>query len=129
VLVKEALKADEKTGTEAFGVGEELVTAAPLKGVGEGKGGKPIPVFRVRKGTPASISDGGIVLLDLAVETSAAETAAPANVTPPVVNDAELWEKDSPIRLRIAQLRTRNALLEEQLQRLRPPLQVRGKKK
>ena len=129
MLVKEALKADEKTGTEAFGVGEELVTAAPLKGVGEGKGGKPIPVFRVRKGTPASISDGGIVLLDLAVETSAAETAAPANVTPPVVNDAELWEKDSPIRLRIAQLRTRNALLEEQLQRLRPPLQVRGKKK
>jgi hypothetical protein len=44
VLVKEALKADEKTGTEAFGVGEELVTAAPLKGVGEGKGGKPIPL-------------------------------------------------------------------------------------
>jgi len=69
------------------------------------------------------------LLPDLAVETSAAETAAPANVTPPVVNDAELWEKDSPIRLRIAQLRTRNALLEEQLQRLRPPLQVRGKKK
>jgi hypothetical protein len=69
------------------------------------------------------------LLPDLAVETSASETAAPANVTPPVVNDAELWEKDSPIRLRIAQLRTRNALLEEQLQRLRPPLQVRGKKK
>ena len=68
MLVKETLKADEKTGTEAFGVGEELVTAAPLKGVGEGKGGKPIPVFRVRKGTPASISDGGIVLLDLQPE-------------------------------------------------------------
>jgi hypothetical protein len=60
---------------------------------------------------------------------NAAETPAPANVTPPVVNDADLWEKESPIRLRIAQLRTRNALLEEQLQRLRPPLQVRGKKK
>jgi len=79
------------------------------------------------------------LLPELAVETTlpetspppskAVETAAPANVTPPVVNDAELWEKDSPIRLRIAQLRTRHALLEEQLQRLRPPLQVRGKKK
>lgn len=39
-----------------------------MKGVGEGKGGKPIPVFRVRKGTPASISDGSIVLLDLQPE-------------------------------------------------------------
>jgi hypothetical protein len=63
------------------------------------------------------------------LENMAAEKAAPATVAPPVVNDAELWEQDSPIRSRIAQLRTRNALLEEQLQRLRPPVQVRGKKK
>lgn len=59
----------------------------------------------------------------------AIETAEPPAVTPPVVNDAELWEQGSPIRIRIAQLRTRNALLEEQFQRLRPPVQVRGKKK
>jgi hypothetical protein len=63
------------------------------------------------------------------LENMAAEKAAPATVPPPVVNDAELWEQDSPIRSRIAQLRTRNSLLEEQLQRLRPPFQVRGKKK
>jgi hypothetical protein len=63
------------------------------------------------------------------LENTTADKAVPAAVTPPVVNDAELWEKDSPIRLRIAQLRTRNSLLEEQLQRLRPPFQVRGKKK
>jgi hypothetical protein len=64
-----------------------------------------------------------------ALENTTADKAVPAAVTPPVVNDAELWEKDSPIRLRIAQLRTRNSLLEEQLQRMRPPFQVRGKKK
>lgn len=62
-------------------------------------------------------------------ETTAAEKASPATVTSPVVNDAELWEQASPVRLRIAQLRTRNSILDEQLQRLRPPFQVRGKKK
>lgn len=62
-------------------------------------------------------------------ETTAAEKAGPATVTSPVVNDAELWEQASPVRLRIAQLRTRNSILDEQLQRLRPPFQVRGKKK
>lgn len=56
------------------------------------------------------------------------EKPAP-EVSPPVLSVAELWEQGSPIRTRIAQLRTRNSLLEEQLQRLRPPVQVRGKKK
>jgi hypothetical protein len=84
--------------------------------------------------TPAQVSTPETLKTDAllpeqAVQTPAAETAAPATVTPPVVNDAELWEQDSPIRLRIAQLRTRNSLLDEQLQRLRPPFQVRGKKK
>jgi hypothetical protein len=79
------------------------------------------------------------VLPEKAVETTAPETkspdnmaadkAVPATVTAPVVNDADLWEQGSPIRSRIAQLRTRNSLLDEQLQRLRPPFQVRGKKK
>jgi hypothetical protein len=62
-------------------------------------------------------------------ETTAAEKTGPATVTPPVVNDAELWEQASPVKLRIAQLRTRNSILDEQLQRLRPPFQARGKKK
>lgn len=61
-------------------------------------------------------------------ESKAAETP-PSPAEAPVVNDAELWEQGSPIRIRIAQLRTRNALLEEQLQSLRPLFQVRGKKK
>jgi hypothetical protein len=72
------------------------------------------------------------------VDKSADDNVAPdttqtaqssAAVTPPLVSDAELWEQGSPIRTRIAQLRTRNSLLEEQLQKLRPPFQVRGKKK
>jgi hypothetical protein len=48
--------------------------------------------------------------------------------TPPVLDEAALWEQDSPVRNRLAQLRSRNALLGEQLQRLKPPFQARGKK-
>lgn len=59
----------------------------------------------------------------------AAEKPAPDAAPTPELSVAELWEQGSPIRTRIAQLRTRNSLLEEQLQRLRPPVQVRGKKK
>jgi hypothetical protein len=72
-------------------------------------------------------------LAELASPASHPSASAPeskAAEKPPVVNDAELWEQGSPIRTRIAQLRTRNAFLEEQLQRWRPPVvQVRGKKK
>jgi hypothetical protein len=52
-----------------------------------------------------------------------------APVMPPLIPDAELWDQGSTVKSRMAQLRTRNALLDEQLQRLRPPFQVRGKKK
>ena len=62
-------------------------------------------------------------------DNAASEKLATADATPPMLSVAELWEQGSPIRLRIAQLRTRNSLLDEQLQRLRPPVQVRGKKK
>jgi hypothetical protein len=62
-------------------------------------------------------------------DNMAAEKPAPEAAPTPVLSVAELWEQGSPIRTRIAQLRTRNSLLEEQLQRLRPPVQVRGKKK
>ncbi|PUE43313.1 hypothetical protein [Limnohabitans sp. Hippo3] len=48
--------------------------------------------------------------------------------TPPVLDEAALWEQDSPVKNRLAQLRSRNALLGEQLQRLKPPFQARGKK-
>jgi hypothetical protein len=72
---------------------------------------------------------GPTALLEKAPESQVVDQAATATVTPPVLNDAELWEQGSPIRIRIAQLKTRNSLLEEQIQRLRPPTQVRGKKK
>jgi hypothetical protein len=62
-------------------------------------------------------------------EHVATEQVAPSPTAAPELTVAELWEQGSPIRIRIAQLRTRNSLLEEQLQRLRPPVQVRGKKK
>lgn len=62
-------------------------------------------------------------------DRAATEKPAPEAAAPAMLSVAELWEQGSPIRTRIAQLRTRNSLLEEQLQRLRPPVQVRGKKK
>jgi hypothetical protein len=51
----------------------------------------------------------------------------PAAPPPPVLDEAALWEKDSPVKNRLAQLRTRNALLGEQLQRLKSPSPARGK--
>jgi hypothetical protein len=47
---------------------------------------------------------------------------------PIVLSEADLWERESPINHRLSELRTRNALLNEQLQRLKPPFQARGKK-
>ena len=54
----------------------------------------------------------------------------PAEVPPAplVLKEVDLWEKESPIQQRLSQLRTRNAQLTEQLQRLKPPVPVRGKK-
>ena len=71
-----------------------------------------------------------ITLSDITLsDNTATPTPTPEAAPNPVLSVAELWEQGSPIRTRIAQLRTRNSLLEEQLQRLRPPVQVRGKKK
>jgi hypothetical protein len=53
----------------------------------------------------------------------------PAAFTPaPLLDEAALWEQDNPVKSRLAQLRTRNALLDEQLQRLKTPFHARGKK-
>ncbi len=40
--------------------------------------------------------------------------------------DASVWEEDNPIRQRLANLRTRNAELEEQIQRLNLTMPARG---
>lgn len=47
---------------------------------------------------------------------------------PAPLDEAALWEKDNPVKSRLAQLKARNAILEEQLQRLQPPFQARGKR-
>ena len=47
---------------------------------------------------------------------------------PVPLDEAMLWEKDNPVKSRMAQLKARNAALEEQLQRLQSPFQARGKK-
>lgn len=44
------------------------------------------------------------------------------------VDEAVVWEKDNPVKTRLAQLQARNALLQEQLQRLKSTFQARGKK-
>lgn len=52
-----------------------------------------------------------------------------AQPVPQVLDVAALWEQGSPVKTRLDQLKTRNALLQEQFQRLRPAIPVRGKKK
>ena len=58
---------------------------------------------------------------------STAPVTAP-RVLPMPIDEAAIWEKDSPIKTRMSQIKARNALLEEQLQRLQSPFQARGRK-
>jgi hypothetical protein len=58
---------------------------------------------------------------------SIAPVTAP-RVLPMPIDEAAIWEKDSPIKTRMSQIKARNALLEEQLQRLQSPFQARGRK-
>ena len=80
---------------------------------------KPRPGVRLK--TPPS-TPVAPVLPSLAVMPIAAITA------PPMLDEASLWEQDNPVKSRLAQLRTRNALLDEQLQRLKTPFHARGNK-
>ncbi len=60
---------------------------------------------------------------------STAEQLPPKPAPAPApLDEAALWEKDNPVKSRMAQLKARNAILEEQLQRLQPPFQARGKR-
>ena len=58
---------------------------------------------------------------------SIAPVTAPRFLPMPI-DEAAIWEKDSPIKTRMSQIKARNALLEEQLQRLQSPFQARGRK-
>jgi hypothetical protein len=55
-------------------------------------------------------------------------SALATRILPPPIDEAAIWEKDNPVKNRMTQLKARNALLEEQLQRLQSPFQARGRK-
>lgn len=59
---------------------------------------------------------------------SAPAPLAAVPLAPGPVDEAAIWEADNPVKSRMAQLKARNALLEEQLQRLQPHFQARGRK-
>lgn len=61
------------------------------------------------------------------VMATTASVTAPRILSMPI-DEAAIWEKDSPIKTRMSQIKARNALLEEQLQRLQSPFQARGRK-
>ena len=79
------------------------------------------PRAKVRLKTPIQVASPEVLQAPRPPDT-------PAASPPPVLDEAALWEQDSPVKNRLAQLRTRNALLGEQLQRLKSPSQARGKK-
>jgi len=81
---------------------------------------KPRPSVRLKTTPPAPPAPAPLPIQ--AVKPLAAITAAP------ILDEAALWEQDNPVKSRLAQLRTRNALLDEQLQRLKTPFHARGKK-
>lgn len=72
-----------------------------------------------------------------AADTTASAQGLQAIVAAPVpalpmapmpIDEAAIWEKDNPVKTRMSQLKARNALLEEQLQRLQTPFQARGRR-
>ena len=81
---------------------------------------KPRPSVRLKTPPPAPPAPAPLPIQ--AVKPLAVITAAP------MLDEADLWEQDNPVKSRLAQLRTRNALLDEQLQRLKTPFHARGKK-
>ena len=81
---------------------------------------KPRPSVRLKTAPPAKPAPASLPIQ--AVKPLAAITAAP------ILDEAALWEQDNPVKSRLAQLRTRNALLDEQLQRLKTPFHAQGKK-
>ena len=72
------------------------------------------------KATPAKVAKAA---------PKARSTPAKKSVKAPAPAPAEpIWEQDNPIKARIEQLRTRNAQLAEQLQRLQNTPTARGKR-
>lgn len=62
-------------------------------------------------------------------KTKARNTSPKSSVKTPAPTPAEpIWEQDNPVKARIEQLRTRNAQLAEQLQRLQKTPTARGKR-
>lgn len=79
------------------------------------------PRAKVRLKTPEVVPSPEAVKASLPPEN-------PLVPAPPVLDEMDLWEQDSPVKNRLAKLRTRNSLLDEQLQKLKTPIKARGKK-
>ena len=120
VLAASAQKADEKAGTSQVSLGEQLVTTTPY--AGEGKG-KPINVFRVRKGQPALVNDNSVVPLALPPEKQTLSFAGRQ-----ISDEATLWamgvRQDDAIMLEFA-----SPVMPPILQVLRAPDKPKGEKK
>ena len=85
---------------------------------------KPRAKARVRAKPPAPDK---VAPAQVVAAIAPASVLAP-RILPTPIDEAAIWEKDSPIKTRMSQLKARNALLEEQLQRLQSPFQARGRK-
>ena len=85
---------------------------------------KPRAKARVRAKPPAPDK---VAPAPVVASNAPASVLAP-RILPTPIDEAAIWEKDSPIKTRMSQLKARNALLEEQLQRLQSPFQARGRK-
>jgi hypothetical protein len=85
---------------------------------------KPRAKARVRAKPPAPDK---VAPAPVVASIAPASVLAP-RILPTPIDEAAIWEKDNPVKNRMAQLKARNALLEEQLQRLQSPFQARGRK-
>ncbi|MBP8148354.1 MAG: hypothetical protein KAY21_01415 [Limnohabitans sp.] len=139
VKVREGSNVAEHRGSRVKGAAEPLESAQPIEPVFDLPAEEAPAPAKVKKRSPAKprikprlTPQAGILppSLQAAIpEPEAVPVPAPAQALPllPLIEAEALWEQDNPVKERLTALRTRNALLTEQIQRLHQPQKARGK--
>jgi len=88
----------------------------------------PVKVAAKPRAKPKAKAKADPKAQDPIAPAQAVSSVLAPRVLPTPIDEAAIWEKDNPVKSRMSQLKARNALLEEQLQRLQSPFQARGRK-
>lgn len=137
VKVREGSNVAEHRGPKIKGEHEPVPPPLPVDPVMDIPADEAPAMAKVKKRAPAKprakprlTPQPGI--LPPGLHSAPPPPTAPAQAQPqgpmlPLIEAEALWELDNPVKERLSALRTRNAVLTEQIQRLQQPLKARGK--